>query len=502
MTFFSSVDTGDLINRQAASRETTPASANIDDADLARTCPSSTVSSPRPLTRVSQVCSPITVPRTSLTQHQGLLSCIGEAVLIVLGAKHLAAMLPLAIVVLYLLQKFYLCTSRQLRVLDLQAKAPLYTQLLETIEGLPTIRAFYWQPAMTESSLALLDQSQRPHYLLYSIQRWLILVLDLLVAASAVLLVLFGVLAHASTPGNMAIAMYSALGFSESLAKFLSSWTSLETSLGAISRLKEFIKVTPQEVEKNPKPPASWPRIGHLQWQNVKASYAKQPGMDAVLYGISLDIQPGQKVAICGRTGSGKSSLVATLFGLIDYVGTITIDGVDISSISNQALRQGLIVIPQNPVLFPGSLRSNLLPYIQHGQMVQDENVIALLQRLQIWDAVRQSGSLDTQVEHLALSHGQMQLLCLARAILRKHESNVLIMDEATSGVDYRTEKVMLEAIGTELPGHTVVSVVHRLGTIGDFDKLVVIDRGRIVQEVTPAELLTVDGRLQAPGAT
>ncbi|KAM4056985.1 ABC transporter [Hirsutella rhossiliensis] len=448
MAFFSYVDTGDLVNRFSQDM-------SLVDREL---------------------------PTAAYMSLAGLLSCVGEAILIILGSKYLAATLPLAILLLYLLQRFYLCTSRQLRVLDLQAKAPLYTQLLEMIEGLATIRAFGWQP------------------------RWLTLVLDLLVDAAAVLLMFFGVLAGSSIPGNMAIAMYSALGFSESLANLLSSWTSLETSLGAISRLKEFTKATSQEAEPSlgihatVELPASWPRLGHLQWQNIEAGYATPKGKEAVLHGLSLDIRPGQKIAICGRTGSGKSSLISTLFGLINYEGTILIDGVDISRIPNQALRQGLIVIPQNPVLFPGSLRSNLLPrtHFPSEQIITDDNMIALLQRLQVWTAIRQSGSLDTEVEHLALSHGQMQLLCLARAILRKHESSVLIMDEAMSGVDYETEKVMLEALSTEFSGHTVVSVVHRLNTIHGFNKLVVLDRGSIVQIEAPGEMLTY-GRLKCP---
>ncbi|KAL7953090.1 P-loop containing nucleoside triphosphate hydrolase protein [Trichoderma compactum] len=469
MAFFNSVDTGDLINRFSQDM-------SLVDREL---------------------------PTAVYTTTFGLLSCIGDAIIIIVGAKYLAATLPVAIIVLYALQKFYLRTSRQLRVLDLQAKSPLNTQLLETIEGLSTIRAFHWQSAMTRSSFGLLDRSQRPHYLLLSIQRWLNLVLDLLVTVAAVLLVLFGVTTKTSTPGNMAIAMYSALGFSGSLANFISSWTSLETSLGAIARLKEFMQITPQEIEPLEdtllKPATSWPSRGQIDWQNIKAYYTrKEGGGDPVLHNISLQIQPGQKVAICGRSGSGKSSLLSTLSGLLDYSGTITIDGLNISQLSKQALRSGLIVVPQHPVLFPGSLRSNLLyDSDQQGQMLSDADILALLERLEVWDAICQSGSLDTEMADLALSYGQKQLLCLARAILRKDESKIVILDEAMSAVDHHTEELMIRALETEFDEHTIVSIVHRLNTVRKFDALVVLDQGRIVEMGVPGELITENGQLK-----
>ncbi|KAL7786231.1 P-loop containing nucleoside triphosphate hydrolase protein [Trichoderma ceciliae] len=469
MAFFNSVDTGDLINRFSQDM-------SLVDREL---------------------------PTAVYTSTFGLLSCIGDAILIIVGAKYLAATLPVAILVLYVLQKFYLRTSRQLRVLDLQAKSPLNTQLLETIEGLSTIRAFGWQSAMTKSSLSLLDRSQRPHYLLLSIQRWLNLVLDLLVTVAAVFLVLFGVTINNSTPGNMAIAMYSALGFSQSLANFISSWTSLETSLGAIARLKEFLEITPHEIEPSPdtllKPSVSWPSRGQIDWQNIEAFYTrKEEGGDPVLHNISLQIQAGQKVAICGRSGSGKSSLLSTLFGLLDYSGTIMVDGLNISQMSKQVLRLGLIVVPQHPVLFPGSLRSNLLyDSDQRLQMPTDGDIIGLLERLEVWDTVCQSGSLDTDMADLALSYGQKQLLCLARAILRKDESKIVILDEAMSAVDHHTEELMIKALEMEFTQHTVVSIVHRLHTVREFDVLVALDQGKIVEMGSPKELITERGQLR-----
>lgn len=423
----------------------------------------------------------------------GLLGCIGELGLILSGAKYLAAALPIAMIFLYTLQKFYLRTSRQLRILDLHAKAPLYTQLLEMIDGLATIRGFRWQGVTTQETYRLLDRSQRPHYLLLSIQRWLNLVLDLFVTVSAFFLVLFGVLSSSSTPGSMAVAMYSVLGFSETLAGVISSWTELETSLGAITRVKKYVRSTPQEAQpdENKSPhngAALWPSQGKLQFSNVHASYSMQGETVPALKNIFLSIEPGENVAICGRTGSGKSTLLSTLFKTVDYSGTIVIDGLDIASLPSESVRSGLIVVPQHPVLFPGSLRSNLVPDSTGSD--HDEKITTLLEKLGVLGAVSRQGNLDTDTETFKFSVGEKQLLCLARAILRKNESQILVLDEAMSAVDGETEKIMVTALDEEFKQHTIISVVHRLDTVKGYDTMVVLDAGKIARIGTPTELI------------
>ncbi|KAK1496978.1 ABC transporter [Colletotrichum cuscutae] len=452
LSFFGSTDTGDLINRFSQD-------LSHIDRDL-----------------------PPALFMTSIA----VLDCLAEAVPIVIGAKYLAAVIPFALLALYCLQAFYLRTSRQMRFLDLQAQAPLLTKLIETIDGLSTIRAFGWQTAFRETSLELLDESQRPYYLMFCIQRWLTLVLDILVGAIAVLLVSMAMMIpDATSTGAIAIALYNVLNFNQSLTTLITSWTELESSLGAISRLRTFVSRTPIEptAEGLDNIPCQWPAQGQVEIQNITASYSAETR--PVLKGVSLSIQPGEKVAICGRTGSGKSTLTLSIFKLLGLdAGKILIDGVDIGSVPNDVLRRSLIAIPQEPLLLPGSLRTNLFPFSDDttaGEAPSDADLIDALITVSLWSAISLSGGLDTDVSNLPLSKGQKQLLCLARAIVRKNSSKVLVLDEATSAVDQETENMMARIIESEFVDHTIISVVHRPQALRGIDKIVTLQDGRVV---------------------
>jgi len=200
-----------------------------------------------------------------------------QAILIAAGASFLGVLIPGIACVIYFLQKHYLKTSRQLRLLDLEAQSPLYTQFVESFNGLITIRAFGWQDAIRSHNIQLVDAAQRPYYLLFCIQRWLNLVLDMLVAGVAVLLVTFATQLRSSTSaGAIGVAFVSVLSFNQSLADLVTNWTALETSLGAISRLKTFVAETPVEETDNEnriEPPETWPDQGSIELKNVSFSY-------------------------------------------------------------------------------------------------------------------------------------------------------------------------------------------------------------------------------------
>jgi ABC-type multidrug transport system fused ATPase/permease subunit len=223
----------------------------------------------------------MSLPADALMTIVALLKSLDGALLIITSLAYMSTFIPLAILFLYTLQLFYLRTSRQLRLMDLEAKSPLYTHLLETVAGLSTIRAFGWSTPTLENGLRLLDVSQKPYYLLYCVQRWLTLVLDLFIARLAVVFIALAVSLRSSpAAGAVGIALLNLLKLNSSLAIVITSWTELETSFGAIARLKELEIDTPKEEEGGGEmivPPAGWPAKGRVVFDHVQASYSWVP---------------------------------------------------------------------------------------------------------------------------------------------------------------------------------------------------------------------------------
>jgi ABC-type multidrug transport system fused ATPase/permease subunit len=424
-----------------------------------------------------------------------------QTLVIVSTAKFAGAALPFTILAAYMTQKYYLRTSRALRFLDIEAKSSLFNHFLETHGGLVTIRAFNWTHDYLRGNADHINVSQRPAYLLLSVQRWLGLVLDLLVGGIAVILAAVAVKTRGQVhAGLMGLALLNIVGFSSTLKQLITNWTLLETSTGAISRIRTFTRTVESEEQylnqdQNLQmvpcpPPLYWPRNGAISFNSVTASYA--PHSQPILQGINLHIRSGQRVGIVGRSGSGKSSLVACLCRMMNlHSGNITIDGVDTSTLSPEDIRLSLNVLPQRPFLIPGTLRDNVDPL---GQ-ASDDDVIEALHLVRLWETVFQDlpDGIDSPMPGQMLSHGQKQLLCLARALLRARHSPVLVLDEATSSVDLETEHRMQELIDEQFKGKTVIAIAHRLDTILDFDAVVVMDGGRIAEWGEPRSLLTRD---------
>ncbi|KAJ4349627.1 uncharacterized protein N0V89_008243 [Didymosphaeria variabile] len=414
--------------------------------------------------------------------------CIAKVVLLGIFGKYLSAILPVIAGSVFFVQRFYLRTSRQVRLLDIEAKAPVYLHFLETTNGAKTIRAFGWQHAFKERLHALLNRSQKPVYLLYCIQQWLALALDLIVAVLAAILVTIMVVWRDSfDPGAVGVALVSVMTFNLNLAMLVKSWTALETSIGAIGRVKSFVEETASEEKElgidRPLPgPDNWPTRGTIYFQDVTATY--KSGGDPVLKNLSIAIAAGEKVAICGRSGSGKTSLILSLLHMIPFSGSITIDDVETHDLIPGDLRSRINVVPQEPFLMPRSIRFNIDPL---GQ-VNDEAIISTLNRLKIWDRVIECGGLDAQTSLSLWSVGERQLLCLARAMVRR--SQIVILDEATSSVDDATEAVMQDVVDNDFSAQTVLAVVHRLRFIERFDKVAVLDKGVLIEFDKPSTLL------------
>lgn len=455
-----------------------------------------TVDSGITLNRFSQDISLIDtlLPMHFYTTCALALSVLAQVGLIASGATYVAALIPACLIVLYMVQKFYLRTSRQMRLLDLEMKSPLYTQFTETLAGLPTIRAFGWSDAWLKDNHRRLDLSQKPYYLMYCIQRWLQVVLDLFVAALALLLVSFSLTMSGTTSSAaIGLALVNLIGFNQSLTMLVEEWTELETSLGAISRLKWFSKSTADENKPSEKdtPASSWPERGSVKLDHVSASYAE--GSPPILRDISLEIEPGKRVGICGRSGSGKSSLILALVHLLDLEsGSIWVDGVDISTIPREELRSRLTVLPQDPITLQNTVRGNLDPF---SRVQSDRPLISVLEKVSLWEIIAAKEGLSTPLSDLSLSSGQLQLLCLARALLNR--GSIVLLDEATSSVDHKTEDQVRRVLREDMAGRTIIEVAHRLDVIKSCDVAVVMSEGRIVETGEPTELLSRDSALR-----
>ncbi|KID91337.1 ABC transporter, transmembrane domain, type 1 [Metarhizium guizhouense ARSEF 977] len=413
---------------------------------------------------------------------------IAQSVLICVTGRYVAAVLPLCVGIVYAVQKYYLRTSRQLRLLDIEAKSPLFSHFLEALAGLATIRAFGWQNGYLEESKRILELSQRPYYMLFCVQRWLGLVLDLIVTGIAVVLVSIGVEAKGVVDtGLMGLALVNIVSFSTNLKFLVTNWTLLETSIGAVSRVRSFEQGSESENNddgRQRQPPSEWPSAGAITFEGVTARFDESLEKN-VLRDVSLTIKGGQRIGICGRSGSGKSSLVSTLFRLLDpHAGRITIDSIDISTLARHEVRSRLTAIPQEPYLLTGTIRVNVDPF---GR-ASDEKIIRVLETVGLWKLVQEKGGLDAMMTEGLFSHGQRQLVCLARAMTR--ESCVLVMDEASSSLDVKTDALFQQVIRSEFAKHTIIAVAHRLDTVVDFDYVAVLDDGVVVEFDAPEELL------------
>ncbi|CAI6342532.1 unnamed protein product [Periconia digitata] len=438
------------------------------------------------------------LPLSALNTFATFVLCIMQMVLIAVAAPFAAISFPIVGAAVYFVQRFYLRTSRQLRFLDLEAKSPLYSQFNEMLEGVATIRAFGWQSFLEEKAKALLDRSQRPFYLLFAVQRWLTLVLDLIVAAIAtVLIVLVVALKGKLSPGYVGVALVNVILFSQSIKLLINFWTQLETHIGSVARIKTFTTdAVSEDLEgEDQTPPPNWPSQGQIEFKNITACYRRH---EPVISGFSLSIAPGEKVAVVGRTGSGKSSLVASLFRMIDLsAGNITIDSIPLSVLPRQTIRSRLIGLPQDAYLLPGSVRLNADPTKQST----DKAIMQALRDVLLWDVVVSKGDenkyahpLDVDVEDLHLSHGQRQLFCLARAVLSAGRSSVVVLDEATSNLDATSDSHVQKLLRSNFASHTIIAVAHKLDTILDFDKVIVMNQGQMVEYGEPFKLLEREG--------
>ncbi|KAL7286833.1 hypothetical protein TKK_0018975 [Trichogramma kaykai] len=400
----------------------------------------------------------------------------------------IAVILPIGLIY-YFIQRFYVATSRQLKRLESVSRSPIYSHFGESVTGAQTIRAYGVQDRFIKESESRVDFNQVCYYPSIIANRWLAIRLEMVGNFIIFFAALFAVLdKQEMSSGLVGLSISYALQITQTLNWLVRMTSDVETNIVAVERIKEYGE-TPQEAPWNKPendPDKDWPVQGSVEFHDFKVRYRE--GLDLVLSGLSFKVNGGEKIGIVGRTGAGKSSLTLALFRIIEAAdGKILIDNVDIANLGLHTLRSRLTIIPQDPVLFSGSLRLNLDPF----NKCSDTDLWKALEHAHLKDFVK---SLPNGLNHEVteggdnLSVGQRQLICLARALLRK--TKVLVLDEATAAVDLETDDLIQTTIRQEFKECTVLTIAHRLNTILDSDRVIVLDKGSIVEYDSPNTLL------------
>jgi ABC-type multidrug transport system fused ATPase/permease subunit len=424
-----------------------------------------------------------------------LFGCISICV----GSPYYLIALPPFFWLYWKIQRIFVSTTRQLKRMESVSKSPIYAHFGESINGASTIRAYDHKGRFIDRNAELIDaNSQANYYGSVIAYRWLAVRLEFL---SHTLVLIASIIfclvreSESTTAAKVGFALSNAVMMSQTLNWFVRQTSDVETHIVSVERLSEYSndrETFPYEKRTDDDDQVladSWPQKGKLELKNFSLVYKKDnpPALD----NLELHIENGQKVGICGRTGSGKSSLALSLFRLFEpeEKSQYILDGVDCMRIDLERLRKTLTIIPQEPILFSSTLRRNLDPFDQFSDNEIHETLrLAHLSRFVNEELEK---GLDHEVSEggTNLSAGQRQLICLARALLRK--TKILILDEATASVDSETDQLVQKTIRNEFKDCTILAVAHRIDTIDDYDKILVLDKGQIIEFDSPENLKT-----------
>ncbi|KAL4916762.1 P-loop containing nucleoside triphosphate hydrolase protein [Aspergillus aurantiobrunneus] len=421
---------------------------------------------------------------------------ISIMVLIIVFYHYFAIALAPLFILFLMASNYYRASAREMKRHESILRSTVYARFSEAITGTASIRAYGVQDQFRRGLRDSIDLMNGAYFLTFSNQRWLSIRLD---AVAVVLVFVTGILVVTSrfdvSPSISGLVLSYILAIAQMLQFTVRQLAEVENNMNATERVHYYGTQLEEEAPLHLAPvPPSWPATGQINFSKVAMRY--RPGLPLVLKNLTISIRGGERIGIVGRTGAGKSSIMSALFRLTELSsGSITIDGIDIASVGLQDLRSRLAIIPQDPTLFRGSIRSNLDPFNEHTD-------------LELWDALRKAHlinspaqspadtptdttklSLDTPVdeEGLTFSLGQRQLMALARALVRN--ARIIICDEATSSVDFATDQRIQKTMAEGFQGKTLLCIAHRLRTIIHYDRICVMDQGSIAEMDTPLRL-------------
>lgn len=433
---------------------------------------------------------------------------VGVCVMCIVYLPWFAIAIPFLLVIFVLIADHYQSSGREIKRLEAVQRSFVYNNLNEVLGGMDTIKAYRSQERFLAKSDFLINKMNEAGYLVVVLQRWVGIFLDMVAIAFALIITLLCVTrAFPISAASVGVLLTYVLQLPGLLNTILRAMTQTENDMNSAERLVTYATELPLEASyRKPEmtPPESWPSMGEIIFENVDFAY--RPGLPIVLKNLNLNIKSGEKIGICGRTGAGKSTIMSALYRLNELTaGKILIDNVDISQLGLFDLRKKLAIIPQDPVLFRGTIRKNLDPF---NERTDDE----------LWDALVRGGAiakddlpevklqkpdengthgrmhkfhLDQAVEEEGsnFSLGERQLLALTRALVR--QSKILILDEATSSVDYETDGKIQTRIVEEFGDCTILCIAHRLKTIVNYDRILVLEKGEVAEFDTPWTLFS-----------
>uniref|UniRef100_A0A1I8BIX4 ABC-type glutathione-S-conjugate transporter n=1 Tax=Meloidogyne hapla TaxID=6305 RepID=A0A1I8BIX4_MELHA len=420
-----------------------------------------------------------------------LLMVLQVFILISLSLPIFTLLIIPTVLVYGLILRYFIPTSRQLQRLTSVTRSPLYNLFAETINGTTSIRAYGVAQTFFNHFCSKVDIQIGCRYFALIANRWLSVRLELI----GNLMILFcSVMAVFSrdwgtvTAGVIGLAVSKSLDVTVILGFLVRNINDAEMSIVSVERILEYRDCPQEAAWESPKGrelPADWPSRGAVHFQKYSCRY--RPELDLSLRGITAEIKPGEKVGIVGRTGAGKTSFALALFRIIEAAeGRILIDGVNIAKVGLQELRSRITIIPQDPVLFSGTLRFNLDPF----DVYKDHELWTALEQVHLKHFVEtQPKKLFYEIAESGenISIGQRQLLCMARAILRR--SPLIVLDEATASIDSQTDDLIQRAIRTEFRQSTILTIAHRISTVMDYDRIMVLSAGKLVEFDTPEKL-------------
>ena len=402
----------------------------------------------------------------------------------------IVAVIPLS-AIYFSLQSYYRITSRELKRLDTLTKSPLYSNFREAVEGTSSIRAFGSGRNFIDNNSSDLESNQRAFFNSQAAVQWFFLRLQL-INVSVLLVICVLALFMRNVLNNLDVGLFGlslsyALTISGTLSGLVNSFAETEKEMVSMERIREYVETIPREPFSEEPQDFDWPKKGSIYFHDV---YVRYPGsVKYALAGVSFYIKRGQKVGIVGRTGSGKSTIFSSLFRIVEVsMGYISIDKKNTNSIDLDLLRSSISIIPQDPILFSGTIRYNLDP----TGRVSDFTIWSVVDKCHLRDLINSwKGGLYHVISNSsssALSAGQKQLICMARALLLN--SKIVCIDEATSNIDRGTEGFLQDTLRNEFNDVTVLTIAHRIETIVNSDKIIVLNDGTLVEFDSPVKLL------------